>query len=191
MPRNKSPQKPKNNILDYMAKMQINEESIDDLVGSRATVTQFDSDDLESFFPEEQLKKAKNNNLPGLKAFSRYYTYTGSSAQWYWKPCLVIDYDKNNKKFLLEWDGSCTRKLATRLNILFEGESKELFFQRIENAVISRDSAEEAQKYYESIKNVKMPSFRPLSRKTKVAIISRIGIPVTVNQVSVVVIIFL
>ena len=188
--RDKSAQKPKKDILGYMGKIQTSEESLDVSVGGRATVMKFDSGYLESFYPEEKLKKAKDDNLPGLMAFSRYFTYTGYSTQWYWKPCLVIDYDQNQKKFLLEWDESCTRKYATRLNILFEGESKELFFQRIETAVISRDSAEEAIKYYESIKNVKMPPFRPLCRKTKIAIISRIGIPITVEQVSVVVINF-
>ena len=153
----------------------------------RNTINKFDGEYLETFFPEEMLKKAKQDNLPGLKAFSRYYTFDGSRMEWSWKPCLVVDYDKVNKKFLMEWDGSTSRKYVTRLNVLFDGESKELFFQRIETAIISKDSVEEAQKYYDSVMNVDMPSFSPMSKKTKVGIVSRIGLPITKDQLSTVV----
>jgi hypothetical protein len=101
-----------------------------------------------------------------------------------------LEYDSSSKKFLLEWEGSSTRKYATRLNILFEGESKELFFQRIENAVVSREYFEEEHTQYQNIINVKMPAFSPLCRKTKIAIISRIGLPISVDQVPIVVMIF-
>jgi hypothetical protein len=174
-----------------MDKIPIRDESVvDGDLDKIPSVAQFDSMEMELFYPEKRLKEAKRDNLPGLKAFSRYYKYKGSATEWCWKPCLVLDYDPLSKKFLLEWEGSFTRKYATRLNILFEGESRELFFQRIESAVMSRDSSEEAKKYYQNVMNVKMPPFSPLSRKTKIAIISRIGVPISVDQVSLVVIIF-
>jgi hypothetical protein len=189
--REKVLHKPKKNILAYMDKMLIKEDNSGDVdLEKKSTVAQFDSVALESFFPEDRLKEAKKNGLPGLKAYSRYYTYAGSVTEWCWKPCLVLEYDSSSKKFLLEWEGSSTRKYATRLNILFEGESKELFFQRIENAVVSRECFEEGQTYYQNIINCKMPPFLPLCRKTKIAIISRIGLPISVDQVPIVVMIF-
>ena len=182
----------KKEILAYMKKISIKDDSDEkneknDGYDKRAKISNFDDGYFEEFYPVDQLKLAKEKHLPGLRAFSRYFTYIGESAEWFWKPCLVVDYDKDKKQFLLQWDGSTSKKYVSRLNIRFEDESKDLFYERIESAIALRDSMEESLKMHKTISNVKIPPFRPLSKKTKLAIISKIGISITNHQLPVVV----
>ena len=83
----------------------------------------FDDSTYEQY-PIEELMKSPY-------AFSRYQDIDGEN---YWAPCYVLDYDKTDEIFTIEWDDNHKRKKVARFNIRFEQEDPEKFEKRIQAA---------------------------------------------------------
>ena len=47
-----------------------------------------------------------------------------------WAPCTILEYNKAEDRFLIQWTGSNVLKSVTRMNILFAGENEEEFDKR-------------------------------------------------------------
>jgi hypothetical protein len=102
-------------------------------------------------------------------------------------PCIVLQYDSTQGLYLIEWIPSGLRKRVHRLNILFAEEEKELYYQRIENAVRRKKNYEEALKYRKMVLSSFSSPIAPLSNTIKVRFLERIGRPITVGEVDIIV----
>lgn len=129
--------------------------------------------------------KATCRNERGVHAFSRYFLDHGKA--WDWFPCLVTGYDAKTKLFAIEWVPSGITKHVSRLNVVFEEESKEMFYQRIEHAVKARNAYEKEQRYRNMIMDHNMTAIAPLPENIKLGMIERIGYPIMLNNIHVVV----
>jgi hypothetical protein len=163
--------------------------STEDLIDEYKTPLEL-YDDLQTFetcSPVVYLTEAKGQGLKGAKAFSRYFHYHHVKSDWDWLPCWVLDYELSSKSFTIEWVPSGIQKKVGRLNLLFENESKELFYQRIEYAVKTRNKVEQAQKTRELILTEKSAPIAPLPKTIKMGILVRIGRQMTVREMPVIV----
>ena len=149
----------------------------------------FDDPFYETMNPLEMIRSAKAKNEKGARAFSRYFQhgFASEKSEWDWLPCYVLDYDDKEKLFTIEWIPSGIRKKARRLNILFDGEDREVFYERIEHAVRTRNEYEKESKHQHNIEAYLVRKIAPLSRETKVSMIERIGMPIKVGQLHVIV----
>jgi hypothetical protein len=62
-----------------------------------------------------------------------------------------------------------------------------MFYQRIENAVKTRILVEQAQTYKQKVLSNQSEKVAPLPREIKLGILSRIGVPVTIKDMPLVV----
>lgn len=97
------------------------------------SLEEFDNLEYETHTPDEWLA-----NGP-IAARSRFVT---ESLEEVWAPCTVLSYDELRKAFTIRWNHNGATKNAKRLNILFDGESEELWMTRVAEATRHRDEAE-------------------------------------------------
>jgi hypothetical protein len=61
------------------------------------------------------------------KGLSRWATMDGELT---WRPCTILEYHKEEDRFLIRWEGSDVLKNVTRMNLLFDGEVPQEFENR-------------------------------------------------------------
>ena len=111
---------------------------------------EFDNAEFELHTPQEWIALGETTN--GTPARSRFHT--GDSTEEQWAPCRVIRFDETTNSFELIWNHSGRRKMAKRLNIIFDEEDETVWLERVERATELRGAAESAVRlhlYVESI----------------------------------------
>lgn len=100
----------------------------------------FDDLTFESRTGSEWVSYGPQNGQSYTIAYSRFYSYPESSEvmDWEWLPVNVISYDGKKDAYLVEWHCNGQQKQVKRLNLLFEGENRDLFYQRVEKALKRR-----------------------------------------------------
>ena len=101
---------------------------------------EFDNAEFELHTPQEWIALGETTN--GTPARSRFHT--GDSTEEQWAPCRVIRFDETTNSFELIWNHSGRRKMAKRLNIIFDEEDETVWLERVERATELRGAAESA-----------------------------------------------
>eukprot|EP00818_Percolomonas_sp_WS_P004771 CAMPEP_0117446884 /NCGR_PEP_ID=MMETSP0759-20121206/6580_1 /TAXON_ID=63605 /ORGANISM="Percolomonas cosmopolitus, Strain WS" /LENGTH=4305 /DNA_ID=CAMNT_0005239183 /DNA_START=148 /DNA_END=13065 /DNA_ORIENTATION=- len=113
----------------------------------------FDDEECESRTPQEWLALGQNHG--GTRARSRYFNL--KNEEYEWRACVVRDYDADKQLYLIEWVNKPnqsalktsvpTSKMVKRLNLLFDEENEERFFERLRFAQARRAQAERRVRY--------------------------------------------
>ncbi|TPX70923.1 hypothetical protein SpCBS45565_g01408 [Spizellomyces sp. 'palustris'] len=159
---------------------------VDDHLASKMLLEWFDDPEFETHTTEEWLAMGRQNGHKGTPAFSRYFRYTDTETEWDWLECLVLDYDQETQRYLIEWLPSGPQKFVKRLNLVFKEEDRELFYKRIESAIRARSLAAEEAAYLESIDREDNSTVCPLPRSFKRSILKRLGCSISSNQLKMV-----
>ncbi|KAJ3023357.1 hypothetical protein HKX48_003468 [Thoreauomyces humboldtii] len=144
----------------------------------------FDDPEFEIKTPGEWLLLGPSRGTPYTLAYSRYFKYpdseavdspTDTSADWTWLKCDVLSHDSVTDLYTISWHPSGPQKLVKRLNLLFEGESREAFYDRIENAFRTRAAVMEDKRYADAVGEMSGQGVPQLPMAFRKAIIGRIG----------------
>jgi dynein heavy chain len=130
---------------------------------SALPLDQFDNDEFDSLGDEGWLAITK-------KGMARYYI----NGAWRWRPCEVVDYDYESRKFTIKFRGSNKTKQVKRLNLMFEGESKERYEARVAAAEREREKAKAALRFDHYIANQDDATITPMMQKTLEAIHAKV-----------------
>ncbi|KNC98315.1 hypothetical protein, variant [Spizellomyces punctatus DAOM BR117] len=159
---------------------------VDDHLASKMLLEWFDDPEFETHTTEEWLAMGRQSGHKGTPAFSRYFRHTDTETEWDWLECLVLDYDRETQRYLIEWLPSGPQKFVKRLNLVFKEENRELFYKRIESAIRARSLAAEEAAYLESIDREDNSVVCPLPRSFKRSILKRLGCSISSNQLKMV-----
>ncbi|KAL7754391.1 hypothetical protein RI367_000372 [Sorochytrium milnesiophthora] len=100
---------------------------------------------------------------PPAPGYSKYVADV-ATTDIMWKPCLVLKYNREHARFYIRWNdrsdrplgGTARHKWVSRLNLLFERESKDSFYARLERAVTLRAQFEDQQVYHQAVHDVRL-----------------------------------
>lgn len=87
------------------------------------------------------------------KGFSKFLTEKGTLE---WKPCEIIDYDEELKKFIIRWRHDGSLKKVTRLNLMYAIEQEDKFDHRLAAALKNRYRNLYIQSYNGMNQNLKL-----------------------------------
>ncbi|KAI8905239.1 hypothetical protein DFJ77DRAFT_551994 [Powellomyces hirtus] len=148
----------------------------------------FDDPEFETRTPEEWLGIGAKRGLPATRAYSRYFKYSDveGEAAWAWLKCDVLEYDPEVQMYLIEWKPSGPRKQVKRLNLLFEDEDRDKFYDRIEFAFLARARMLQKELYCQEIQAQTDAGVPLLPNAFKRSIIGRLGRPVRKDELSIV-----
>jgi hypothetical protein len=88
--------------------------------------------DIETLYDQDPAKLLKEGIDRG---FSRFANEKGDLE---WRPCEIVEYLEEEKKFLIRWRHDGTLKKVTRLNLMFAIEQEDKFEHRLLEALENR-----------------------------------------------------
>ncbi|OHT04040.1 Dynein heavy chain family protein [Tritrichomonas foetus] len=136
-------------------------------------------DDGESFMPLEIFDDTTFEEYPleelmkNPDAYSRYRELSGTT---YWTECKVIDYNKEEEIFTIEWLKTKKRKKVARYNLRFAIENEDLFEQRVENAKKAAKKYEIQFRFDSRVKQMPMEELPELSQNNFQEILMKMAI---------------
>ena len=141
----------------------------------------------ETHTPTEWIQLGKRMGLKGTPAVSRFYDKESNpSGEWKWHKCFVIDYDEKSARFLIEWEDGGAHKSVNRLNLMFQAENRELFFERLETADRYRRDFESLVHYHKQINALPKNGMAPLPKRFKLGALKKVAFPITAKEVPIV-----
>eukprot|EP00698_Gefionella_okellyi_P007692 TRINITY_DN1880_c0_g3_i1.p1 TRINITY_DN1880_c0_g3~~TRINITY_DN1880_c0_g3_i1.p1 ORF type:complete len:4251 (-),score=1210.42 TRINITY_DN1880_c0_g3_i1:76-12828(-) len=100
----------------------------------------FDSPTMENEQPDDWLKRSAVQPVP---AQSRYFEKHGDEFDMSWVPCVVLAYDRDLEKYLIEFvEHQHQQKYVTRLNLKFDAEKESHYAERVANAARLKEDTE-------------------------------------------------
>lgn len=96
----------------------------DDIKLPTVLLERFDDKVIEKRSPADWLGIGKRRGLKGTPGFARFFRVGSDSnsavkkgnEEWEWKPCFVIDYDEEERLYLIEWKDGGGQKWVTRVS---------------------------------------------------------------------------
>ncbi|MEW5317509.1 MAG: hypothetical protein WDW38_008798 [Sanguina aurantia] len=136
----------------------------------------FDSPEMELMRPEERMATKRDPAVPGLLGYSRFFTNQGTFT---WAPCYVLQYDRAQDMYQLQWLQSGKLKWARRLNLFFAEESRIGFRFRLRQARRRRDECEREARYHQYVSRQPFHHIDTLDDARKRRILKRSGVSPT------------
>jgi hypothetical protein len=93
-------------------------------------LSNFDEQLLKDFDPQELLSKGEQ------RGFSKWIDQNGDTV---WKECIILGFNPEKNKFLINWINSDMKKEVNRLNLILPNENEEEFKKRVDLAMEKRE----------------------------------------------------
>ena len=127
----------------------------------------FDDDTFDSRTTEEwltlRMQHGENLGVPA-RALMRKDVHFAEEGTW--DPCVMVDYDEQEDRFLVQWDADQRRELLPRIFICFASEDPFVFVKRIKSAIAARHYAESMLRYNVYIDHMPVDEIPPLSQQS-------------------------
>ncbi|XP_024525133.1 uncharacterized protein LOC112344483 [Selaginella moellendorffii] len=88
----------------------------------------FDNPEIDLKHPSTDIQEAQERGEKGAKARARFYASTGLCE---WVPCYVLEYDRKNDTYLVEFTFNEKRKVIKRLSFILDRERERAFVARV------------------------------------------------------------
>lgn len=122
---------------------------------SKLPLEEFDNAEYEMHSSDEWMKLSKRGKI-------KYYI----NGEWKWKPCSVQSYDSNTKLYTVEVDVIEKVKQVKRINLCFDEEDDQVFFNRVEAAIDARNKAKARMRYDYFIEQQSSTTISPMTTNT-------------------------